>query len=239
MPTALNSSSALARRCALSIPICCSSTSSIWKPTVKHGLRLAIGSWNIIAMSLPMISRRAPGSWSSMLVAVKLHPVGGHLRRPGQKPHHRQHRHRFARPRLADNRQHLARVDRRLIPSTARNGPVRVANSTVRFFMSRRGIVVMLPLITYIDAEGLELPNGRETDISCDEAHKGSYGPGPRLLISFFFPSALSSAATASWASRGLCYIRSRYFLYISSCCDCDVCLKESSRMSLANWSTI
>ena len=35
------------------------SISMIWKPTVKHGLRLVIGSWKIIAMSLPTIWRRA------------------------------------------------------------------------------------------------------------------------------------------------------------------------------------
>jgi hypothetical protein len=31
----------------------------IWKATVKQGLRLVIGSWKIIAMSLPTIRRRA------------------------------------------------------------------------------------------------------------------------------------------------------------------------------------
>ena len=37
------------------------STSSIWKPTVKQGLRLAIGSWKIMAMSRPTTRRRSDG----------------------------------------------------------------------------------------------------------------------------------------------------------------------------------
>ena len=48
MPTSFSSSMARARRWARSMPIWKRSTSSIWKPTVKHGLRLAIGSWKII-----------------------------------------------------------------------------------------------------------------------------------------------------------------------------------------------
>ncbi len=150
MPTASNSSSARARRCALSIPICCSSTSSIWKPTVKHGLRLAIGSWKIIAMSLPMIARRASGSRSrilrpsnSILSAVTFavqgkSPITASIDTDLPEPDS---------PTIAST---SPASTERLIPSTARNGPVRVANSTVRFFMSRRGIVVMFRLVISI-----------------------------------------------------------------------------------------
>jgi hypothetical protein len=35
------------------------SISLIWNPTVKQGFRLVIGSWKIIAMSLPRIERRS------------------------------------------------------------------------------------------------------------------------------------------------------------------------------------
>ena len=43
------------------MPRCVFSASPIWKPTVKHGLRLDIGSWKIIAMSLPISARRRRG----------------------------------------------------------------------------------------------------------------------------------------------------------------------------------
>ncbi len=76
MPTACSSSIARPCRCARSSPVCLRSISSIWKPTVKHGLRLDIGSWKIIAMSLPMISRRARGAHRQQVMAVERQPVG-------------------------------------------------------------------------------------------------------------------------------------------------------------------
>ena len=64
-------------------PSCTFSVSMIWKPTVKHGFRLVIGSWKIMAMSLPTIRRR----WRALrqqVVAVEDQPVGGDLARPGR-----------------------------------------------------------------------------------------------------------------------------------------------------------
>ena len=58
MPTSSRSSMARSRRARRPRPRCWRSDSPIWKPTVKHGLRLDIGSWKIMAMSLPMILRR-------------------------------------------------------------------------------------------------------------------------------------------------------------------------------------
>ena len=96
-------------RSARSRPRCVFSASPIWKPTVKHGLRRDIGSWKIIAMSLPMIRRRcARRSAPSRSRAVEGQAVGGDRRRPRQQAHHRQHRHRLARAGFADDRQHLA-----------------------------------------------------------------------------------------------------------------------------------
>ena len=43
------------RRAALpSIPSCSRSVSVSWKPIVKHGFRLVVGSWKIMATSLPV-----------------------------------------------------------------------------------------------------------------------------------------------------------------------------------------
>ena len=48
------------RRAALVLmPSCRRSVSASWKPIVKHGLRLVVGSWKIIATSLPVMRRRS------------------------------------------------------------------------------------------------------------------------------------------------------------------------------------
>src|SRR5215217_334798 len=56
--------------------------SRIWLPTVKTGLRLVIGSWNIMAMSLPLISciRLSEVSsrfWSSKRISPSGYSAGG------------------------------------------------------------------------------------------------------------------------------------------------------------------
>ena len=87
------------------------STSSIWKPTVKHGLRLDIGSWKIIAMSLPMILRRSAAAHAEQVAAGEEQLVGRDRRRPRQQAHHGEHRYRLAGAGLADDCQHLALLD--------------------------------------------------------------------------------------------------------------------------------
>ena len=101
------------------------SVSASWKPTVKHGLRLVVGSWKIIAMSLPIsraaLARRTACSRS---LPVEAQPVGarrGRARRPGPSG---QHGRRSCRSRI--RRRCRAPRPRRAsgsTPSTARNGP--------------------------------------------------------------------------------------------------------------------
>jgi hypothetical protein len=61
MPTRSSNSAVRFSASSLSIPKWVSSTSRIWRPIVKTGFRLVIGSWKIIATSLP----RTPRSSSS------------------------------------------------------------------------------------------------------------------------------------------------------------------------------
>ena len=91
---------------------------------VKQGLRLVIGSWKIIAMSLPMICAPLAAADGEEIAAVERQPVGGDRGGPGQKAHDGQHGHRLAGAGFANDRQDLARrrpcSDTR---STARNAP--------------------------------------------------------------------------------------------------------------------
>ncbi len=57
-------------------PSCTRSVSTIWKPTVKQGLRLVVGSWKTIAMSLPMMRRRSRGDRPSRSLAGEAHALG-------------------------------------------------------------------------------------------------------------------------------------------------------------------
>src|SRR5439155_1414024 len=59
MPTSRSDSMALFQASFLDILVCCTTASVIWSPTVKTGFRLVIGSWKIIATSLPRIERVA------------------------------------------------------------------------------------------------------------------------------------------------------------------------------------
>ena len=141
MPTSVSSSMARARRCARSMPMWKRSTSSIWKPTVKHGLRLAIGSWKIIAMSLPTILRRSDGLSVKQIAAVEGHAVGRHRGRqaagpspPASRPTCRNRtRRRSPAPRAA-------RPTGRS-PCTAMNGPAAVSKETTRFLISSKGML--------------------------------------------------------------------------------------------------
>src|SRR5882724_11952524 len=82
MPTWASSSIVRLRRSARVPPSCTFSVSMIWKPTVKQGLRLVIGSWKIMAMSLPMIRRRARAERPSRSVPAKIKRSA--VTRPGQ-----------------------------------------------------------------------------------------------------------------------------------------------------------
>src|SRR3954469_11969669 len=61
MPTAFRSSSARARACFFETSSCRRIASASWSPILCTGLRLVIGSWKIIAISFPRISRRRRG----------------------------------------------------------------------------------------------------------------------------------------------------------------------------------
>src|SRR6266550_9380413 len=61
MPTARRSSSARARACFFETSSCRRIASASWSPILCTGFRLVIGSWKIIAISLPRISRRRRG----------------------------------------------------------------------------------------------------------------------------------------------------------------------------------
>ena len=61
MPTWSNNSMVRLRRFCRLPPSCTFSVSPIWNPMVKQGLRLVMGSWNTMAMSLPVSFRRCQG----------------------------------------------------------------------------------------------------------------------------------------------------------------------------------
>ena len=65
------------RRAALrSMPSCRRSVSVSWKPIVKQGLRLVVGSWKIIATSLPVSLRRSRSDMRQQIAPVEGEPVG-------------------------------------------------------------------------------------------------------------------------------------------------------------------
>ena len=61
MPTAFRRSSARDRDCFLVTSSCSRIASASWSPILCTGFRLVIGSWKIIAISLPRISRSRLG----------------------------------------------------------------------------------------------------------------------------------------------------------------------------------
>src|SRR6478672_68000 len=61
MPTAFSSSSARLRACFFETSSCRRIASASWSPILCTGLRLVIGSWKIIAISLPRLARRRRG----------------------------------------------------------------------------------------------------------------------------------------------------------------------------------
>jgi hypothetical protein len=140
MPTSSSSSSTRARRASPDRPRWVFSASPIWKPAVKQGLSELIGSWKIIAMSLPAMRRRAFGpivsrSWPSnaMRSAVTLavngsSPITASIATDLPEPDS---------PTIAST---SLGSTARSTPSTALKAPDRVANDTDRLRISSSGI---------------------------------------------------------------------------------------------------
>ena len=116
MPTRSRSSRARLRAALRSMPSWKRSASVSWNPTVKQGFKELIGSWKIIAMSLPISRRRWRALDLQQRLALEGQPVGGDLGGPGQEAHHRQHGHALARPALADDAHDLAGLDGEVDP---------------------------------------------------------------------------------------------------------------------------
>ena len=81
-----SSSIARLRAAAASRPWCRRSVSAIWSPIVSTGLSDDIGSWKIIAISLPRIARICRGARQQVLPLIQdraaRHPRGGALVQP-------------------------------------------------------------------------------------------------------------------------------------------------------------
>ena len=129
------------RRSLRSRPRCSFSASPIWKPTVKHGLRLDIGSWKIIAMSLPTILRRwrakgrgdpvrrRRGAGAETVAVHGSRPMTASMATDLPEPDS---------PTIACTSPASTVSD---TPSTARKAPCAVAKSTDSPLISRSGIV--------------------------------------------------------------------------------------------------
>ena len=112
MPTSCSSSSARALACASVIFRWMNSGSMICSPIERTGLSEVIGSWKIIEMSRPRISRISFGGEFEQVAAFEQHAAFGHpaggLR---QQAHDGERRHRLAAAGLADDGDHLAAID--------------------------------------------------------------------------------------------------------------------------------
>ncbi len=108
MPVFASSSIARARAASGCRPSCSSSTSPIWLPTVYSGFSAVIGSWKIIAISAPRISRICCSLFCIRSAPSKrITPL---RRRRVDQAQDRQRTDRLARARLADERELLARA---------------------------------------------------------------------------------------------------------------------------------
>ncbi len=77
IPTALSDSTAFSQAAFFDSPWWSMTASAIWSPTVKTGFRLVIGSWKIIAMSLPRTWRISSSeSASRSRPSKRISPVG-------------------------------------------------------------------------------------------------------------------------------------------------------------------
>ena len=125
IPTALSDSTAFSQAAFFDRPWWRMTASAIWSPTVKTGLRLVIGSWKIIAMSLPRTWRISSSeSASRSRPSNRISPVGISAGGMSMQPHDRQRGHALAAAGLADEPERLARPgSRSSTPSTARTTP--------------------------------------------------------------------------------------------------------------------
>ena len=88
-------------------------TSAIWSPTLNTGFRLVMGSWKIIAMSLPRMSAHLFFG-DGQQVAPLMHDAATDDApgRVGDEPHERHGGDRLARTGLADDAEGLVAVER-------------------------------------------------------------------------------------------------------------------------------
>ena len=119
-------STALSQACLRLMFSCSSSTSAIWLPMVSTGLSEVIGSWKIMAMSLPRTPRIASSLERQQIDAGEHDRAAGDAAgRIGHQPHERQRGDALAAAGFADDRQRLVRLQRKLTPSTALTTPWR------------------------------------------------------------------------------------------------------------------
>ena len=78
---------------------------------VKTGLRLVIGSWKIMAISLPRMRAHLRFRFGQQVVAIEQDRAAGDAAGAGDEAHDRQAGDRFAGARFADDGQRLAAAD--------------------------------------------------------------------------------------------------------------------------------
>ena len=105
---------AFSQACCRLIGSCSSSTSAIWLPMVSTGLSEVIGSWKIIAMSLPRTARIASVAEREQIDAGELDRAAGDAAgRIGHKSHQGERGDALAAAGFADDRQRLVRAQAR------------------------------------------------------------------------------------------------------------------------------
>ena len=121
------SRSPCARAARFDMSSCSSSASAICRPIVSTGLSEVIGSWKIIAMSLPRTPRIVGFVELQQIDAVERDRAADDAAgRIGHQPHDRQRGHALAAAGFADDRQRLAAAPARNdTPSTALTTPPR------------------------------------------------------------------------------------------------------------------
>ena len=113
MPTRASSSAAICHASPLPLSWCSMIASAICLPTLMTGLRLVMGSWKIIAMSLPRTcAHLVVADGAQVAVAEHERALDDLARRVGDEPHERERRDRLARAGLADDAQRLLAVER-------------------------------------------------------------------------------------------------------------------------------
>ena len=113
IPTALSDSTAFSQAAFFDRPWWSITASAIWSPIVNTGFRLVIGSWKIIAMSLPRTWRISSSLSAEQVATLEQDLAGRDLgRRHVEQAHDRQRRHALPAAGLADDPERLAGHDR-------------------------------------------------------------------------------------------------------------------------------